>query len=145
MGGGLFRAVERGEEDGARTIQLFCKNPRQWKTRPLSSEEINAFTRARATSEVETWAQWKEQIGWAPLKAIHLNDSKTALGSRVDRHAQIGEGHLGLPFFERLLHDPHLAEIPAYLETPPLPDGKPSFARNLAQLRQMIHDPLLSR
>ena len=40
------------------------------------------------------------------LKAVHANDSKTPLGARVDRHEQIGLGHLGIDTFERLLGDP---------------------------------------
>ena len=57
-------------------------------------------------------------LGIAKLQAIHVNDSKRELGSRVDRHEHIGRGALGLDAFRRLLHDPDFRTIPMYLETP---------------------------
>jgi len=57
-------------------------------------------------------------IGLDRLKVIHVNDSKTPLGSRVDRHEQIGHGFLGLKTFKRLLTDLNLKDIPFILETP---------------------------
>ena len=62
-------------------------------------------------------------------------------GSRVDRHAEIGEGYLGLLPFWRLVNDPRFATTPAVLETPSGPDGKSSFARNLSRLRGLIGAP----
>jgi deoxyribonuclease-4 len=52
------------------------------------------------------------------LKAVHLNDSKADLGSRVDRHAPIGKGRLGLEPFRLILNDGRFDEIPLILETP---------------------------
>jgi deoxyribonuclease-4 len=49
---------------------------------------------------------------------MHLNDSKKALGSHVDRHDSIGEGLIGKAFFERLMKDPRFDNIPLILETP---------------------------
>lgn len=51
------------------------------------------------------------------VRAIHLNDSKKPLGSRVDRHEHIGRGELGLDAFRLLLADPLLGPLPGYLET----------------------------
>jgi deoxyribonuclease-4 len=51
------------------------------------------------------------------VRAIHLNDSKKPLGSRVDRHEHIGRGELGLNAFRLLLSDPLLGPLPGYLET----------------------------
>ncbi|HEX2660045.1 MAG TPA: deoxyribonuclease IV [Polyangia bacterium] len=80
-------------------------------------------------------------LGLPLLRAFHLNDSKTPLGSRVDRHAEIGDGFLGrLPFW-RLVNDARFARVPGVLETPSGPDKKPSFARNLARLRALIGAP----
>lgn len=73
-------------------------------------------------------------VGLERLLAFHLNDSKRPLGVRVDRHENIGLGHLGLAPFRRLVNDPRFARIPGYLETPPI-DGKESFSRNLGILR----------
>lgn len=77
-------------------------------------------------------------IGLPAIRAFHLNDSKTPAGSHVDRHQEIGDGYLGrLPFW-RLVNDPRFADVPGVLETPSGPDGKPSFARNLTRLRQLV-------
>ena len=59
-----------------------------------------------------------EIIGLQYLKAIHLNDTKKVLGSRVDRHESIGLGLLGMEFFQRLMKDPRFDNIPIILETP---------------------------
>jgi deoxyribonuclease-4 len=52
--------------------------------------------------------------------AIHLNDSKTALGSRIDRHANLGEGEIGAEALQAFINHPHLQHIPVILETPGL-------------------------
>lgn len=57
-------------------------------------------------------------IGYEYLRGIHLNDTKKALGSRVDRHESIGEGLLGMEFFKRFMQDPRFDDIPIILETP---------------------------
>jgi len=61
--------------------------------------------------------QLDEVIGLAKVKAIHVNDSQFGLGSHKDRHANIGEGQLGIPFFTRLVNDPIMAKLPMILET----------------------------
>ncbi len=57
-------------------------------------------------------------VGRKLVKAFHLNDSLKPLGSRVDRHAHIGEGEMGLEPFRHLLNDRRFAKVPMYLETP---------------------------
>ena len=64
-----------------------------------------------------TWKQFDAAVGLARLKAIHLNDSKRELGSRVDRHEHIGRGKLGSEPFRLLLADKRFRKIPMYLET----------------------------
>ncbi len=66
----------------------------------------------------ETFDLFDQIVGWDYLKGIHLNDSKKSLGSRVDRHASLGEGELGLNVFSRLMQDPRFDDIPIILETP---------------------------
>ncbi len=80
-------------------------------------------------------------VGLDRLLAFHLNDSKTPTGSRVDRHAEIGDGYLGLLPFWRLVNDARFRATPAILETPSGPDKLPSFARNLARLRALKGAP----
>jgi len=63
------------------------------------------------------WEEFDQAVGLSRLKALHLNDSKKGLGSRVDRHEHIGAGAIGLEGFRQLLNDPRLASLPMYLET----------------------------
>jgi len=65
-----------------------------------------------------TFEQFDTIIGLARLKAFHLNDSVKGVGSRVDRHAHIGHGTLGLEPFRMLVNDARFSELPMYLETP---------------------------
>ena len=64
------------------------------------------------------WTEFGEVVGFEYLRAIHLNDTKKALGSRVDRHESIGLGLLGMSFFERFMRDERFDNIPLILETP---------------------------
>ena len=73
-------------------------------------------------------------IGLEKLKAIHINDSLNPLGARKDRHARIGEGHIGTEAFERIICHPALRHLPFVLETPNELDG---YAAEIALLRGM--------
>jgi deoxyribonuclease-4 len=84
-----------------------------------------------------TWAEFDEMLGFDRLKAIHLNDSKKELGSRVDRHEHIGKGLLGLEPFRLLLNDPRFYGLPMTLETEKGPDLAED-KENLAVLRSLI-------
>ncbi|MFN2396606.1 MAG: deoxyribonuclease IV [Bacteroidales bacterium] len=64
------------------------------------------------------WKEFDNIVGLNYLKGMHLNDAKKDLGSRVDRHASIGEGFIGKEGFIRLMKDPRLDGIPMILETP---------------------------
>ncbi len=66
----------------------------------------------------QTWKEFDDVIGLSYLKAMHINDSKKGCGSRVDRHASIGQGALGRDFFSRVMRDHRFDEIPLILETP---------------------------
>lgn len=63
-------------------------------------------------------AQFDQVIGLDRLKVVHLNDSKEPLGSHVDRHARIGEGHIGFDALAALVNDPRLADVAFILEEP---------------------------
>lgn len=71
-------------------------------------------------------------IGLSRLKAVHLNDSQNPLGAKKDRHARIGEGHIGLEALVRVINHPALKNLPFCLETPNELDG---YAREIALLR----------
>lgn len=66
----------------------------------------------------KVWDEFDKIIGIKWLKAFHLNDSKKELGSRVDRHENLGTGLLGITPFKLMMHDKRFAQIPASLETP---------------------------
>lgn len=66
----------------------------------------------------DVWREFDEVIGRDFLSGIHLNDSKRELGSKVDRHAPLGQGTIGTPFFKRFMNDPRFDNIPIILETP---------------------------
>ena len=76
--------------------------------------------------------------GHVRVKAIHLNDSRQGLGSRVDRHAHIGEGCLGAAAFRLFLNDPRFRAVPMILETPKDEDFVAADRRNLARLRRLL-------
>jgi len=65
-----------------------------------------------------TFQKFDEIVGFQFLKGMHINDSMKALGSRVDRHDNIGKGFLGHELFKRLMNDPRFDDIPLILETP---------------------------
>jgi deoxyribonuclease-4 len=93
----------------------------------------------------DTFAQFIRLIGVARLKVFHLNDSKKPLASHVDRHEHIGQGHLGLEPFRRIVNDPRFQGLPMLLETPKTegrPAGRvevdPLDKRNLEILRGLV-------
>lgn len=91
-----------------------------------------------------TMRDFDKKIGFEHLVALHLNDSKGALGSRLDRHQHIGKGHIGLEAFGFLLNDRRVRHLPCYLETPKGTDpetGQPWDAINLATLRALFTKP----
>jgi len=84
-----------------------------------------------------TWDQFDDVLGLDHLRAIHLNDSKKELNSRVDRHEHIGQGLLGLEPFRFLVNDVRFRGIPMTLETEKGPDLAED-KENLATLRSLV-------
>jgi deoxyribonuclease-4 len=85
----------------------------------------------------ETWDAFDRVLGLERLRAVHLNDSKRELGSRVDRHEHIGQGLLGLEPFRFLLNDVRFRGLPMTLETEKGPDLAED-KENLRVLRSLI-------
>ena len=65
----------------------------------------------------KTMKEFDEVVGFKYLKGMHLNDAKSQLGSRVDRHHSIGKGNIGLDAFRFIMNDERLNNIPLILET----------------------------
>ena len=97
----------------------------------------------------ETFRQFGRIVGFARLKAFHLNDSRKPCASRVDRHEHIGQGCIGVEPFRWLVNDPRFARLPMLLETPKLDtpesrrrsDVDPLDKQNLDLLRSLIRIP----
>lgn len=93
----------------------------------------------------KTFRHFGRTVGFDRLRLFHLNDSKKPLGSRVDRHAHIGEGCLGLEPFRRIVNDRRFQGLPMLLETPKqqsrakgVIEVDPLDAKNLATLRSLV-------
>jgi deoxyribonuclease IV len=89
----------------------------------------------------DMWQAFDEAIGIDKLKAMHINDSKKPLGSRVDRHEDIGRGSLGLEPFSLLFNDPRFFDVPKILETPQSTHSKSileDYARNMNTVKSLI-------
>ena len=77
-------------------------------------------------------AEFEATIGLDRSRAIHVNDSMNPRGSRKDRHARIGHGHIGLEAISRIINHPRLRHLPFLLETPNELQG---YAEEIALLR----------
>lgn len=84
-------------------------------------------------SYLATMADFDRVVGLKYLKALHLNDCKKKMGSRVDRHESIGQGTLGVDPFRFIMEDSRLDNIPLILETP----DSDRWAEEIALLYQM--------
>ena len=94
--------------------------------------------RTRETYE-NTFAKFDAILGLENLYALHLNDSKKPLGSRVDRHENIGKGLIGLDAFRFIMTDPRLGNIPKILETP---GGTEAFKEDIKTLKALAQGKL---
>jgi deoxyribonuclease-4 len=88
-------------------------------------------------STEKVFEEFDSVIGLQHLVALHLNDSKAACGSRVDRHDHIGSGKIGLPAFRYIMNAPSLAALPKVLETPKEKEMREDV-ENMERLRALI-------
>ena len=95
--------------------------------------EISSESGAR-----KTFQEFDRVIGRERLVAIHVNDSKTHRGSRVDRHEHIGKGRIGLDAFRFIMQSPRFRKIPKVLETPKGKDLAEDVT-NLKTLRRLAN------
>jgi deoxyribonuclease-4 len=93
------------------------------------------FNIAGEAGLAETVAHAHKVLGLSHVHVIHANDSKRPLGSRLDRHANIGEGHIGEAGFRRILQHPKLRRKPFILETPVDEEG--DDRRNVDALKRL--------
>lgn len=86
----------------------------------------------------EVLEEFDRVIGLERLRAIHLNDSLNPCGSHKDRHAKIGQGHIGLPALTRIINHPKLRNLPFELETPNDLEGYQAEIRLLREAFQEL-------
>lgn len=94
--------------------------------------------------DIRTKEGWKKVlhefdqiVGLDHLYAFHMNDSMKDLGTRVDRHAPLGEGKIGLECFDFLMTHPRTRHLPKYLETP---GGPPLWKQEIELLRNLAKE-----
>ena len=106
-------------------------------------DTCHVFAAGYDISTEEGWAETLDRfdlvIGLQRLAAVHVNDSKKPLGSRVDRHEHLGKGMIGLTAFKMLMNDPRLQKIPKILETEKSEDLHEDI-ENMRVLRSLIQD-----
>jgi deoxyribonuclease-4 len=104
-------------------------------------DTCHLFAAGYDISTEEGWHRTMEEfdtvVGMHRLAAIHMNDSKKELGSRVDRHEQIGKGKIGIAGFRAIMNDGRLEAIPKILETPKS-DDMHEDVENMALLRSLL-------
>lgn len=134
--------IAHRETEGARVLSVVETTAGQGSTLGRRFEEIAAiidavedpdrmavcidtchiFAAGYDIRDAGSWERVMEEfdriVGLGRLRAIHVNDSKGELGSRLDRHAHIGEGRIGTEGFRALMNDPRLKDVPKILETP---------------------------
>ncbi|HTO95193.1 MAG TPA: deoxyribonuclease IV, partial [Bacteroidota bacterium] len=104
-------------------------------------DTCHLFAAGYAIGTAEGWNRTMEEfdrvIGLSRLAAVHVNDSRREMGSRVDRHEHIGKGMIGLEGFRALMNDVRLQHVPKILETDKSEDMHEDVA-NMALLRSLI-------
>ena len=83
------------------------------------------------------WIRADDTFGVHRVELFHLNDARTLFGSRLDRHANIGEGTIGLEPFRRIMKEDRFRSVPKILETPKGDDGVTADRMNLRLLRSL--------
>ncbi len=127
--------------DSFEQIGHIIRNVREPERLVVCLDTVHVFA---AGYDIETeastrkmFAEFDRMIGLDRLAALHLNDSKTARGSRVDRHEHIGKGKIGLSAFRFIMRDKRFRKIPKVLETP---KGKELLedVENMEILRELL-------
>lgn len=103
---------------------------------------VSGYDVSTAEGLEQTVRQAGEILGLDHVPVIHANDSRGAFGSRLDRHANIGEGQIGLEGFRRILNHPRLRRKSFVLETPV--DNPGDDQRNVEQLKALCQKPRIA-
>jgi len=120
-----LRALRDALPDRVRARVGFC----------LDTAHLHAAGYDVAKALEQVWEQFDREVGLMHLKCLHLNDSKGAPGSHLDRHQWIAEGTIGPEPFRRIMRDPRLAPVIKIIETPKGGDPLRHDRRMLRRLR----------
>jgi len=120
-----LRALREALPNPVRTRVGFCLD--------TAHLHVAGYDVAKALEDV--WEQFDREVGLTHLKCLHLNDSKGAPGSHLDRHQWIAEGTIGPEPFRRIMRDPRLAPVIKIIETPKGGDPIRHDRRMLRRLR----------
>jgi len=120
-----LRALRDGMPEGARARVGFC----------LDTAHLHAAGYDVARGIAGVWEEFDRVVGLDLLKCLHLNDSKAAPGSHLDRHEWIAEGTIGADAFRRIMRDARLAHVIKIIETPKKDDPVKHDRRMLRRLR----------
>jgi len=137
----LENSAGSGNIVGARFAELaevfaLADDPRLGLCFDTAHAFASGYNVASATGLRETLAEIDREIGLARLLLVHLNDSKAPLGSRIDRHAHIGQGEIGPTGLGRIVCHPRLRRLPFIMETPI--DHPGDDLRNMRRLRAIV-------
>lgn len=141
----LETTAGQGKSVGHRFAQLggILKRAKKRNKVGVCLDTCHVFAAGYALSPKADYAktiqEFEDEIGLDKLKMLHVNDSVKGLGSRVDRHAHIGMGLIGLDGFRNILSDKRLKDLPMFLETPKgiNSDGHEWDAVNLKLMREL--------
>ncbi|PYP33825.1 MAG: hypothetical protein DMD49_02265 [Gemmatimonadetes bacterium] len=156
-GGG--RRIDRGDRAGTALGSTFEELRALRDALPVALRERVAFCLDTAHLHAAgydvagdvggVWDQFDREVGLALLKGLHLNDSKAAPGSHLDRHQWIADGRIGAEAFRRIMRDPRLTRVIKIIETPKGDDALRHDRRMLRRLRayargarRPVHVPL---
>lgn len=98
------------------------------------------YNLSTARGLADTFKEFDRLVGLDRIMIFHFNDSKTGLGSRVDRHQHIGKGHIGIEPFREILNTRAFAKIPKILETPKGDNHGREDVNNLKILRGLMRN-----
>ncbi|HME88803.1 MAG TPA: deoxyribonuclease IV [Chthoniobacterales bacterium] len=127
-------------EQLAYIIQNVCEPERLCVCLDTAHIHAAGYDITAETATKNTFREFDRVVGRERLAAIHVNDSKTARGSRVDRHQDIGKGQIGLDAFRFIMRDRRFRKIPKVLETPKGKEMREDVA-NLKTLRRLASGP----
>jgi len=133
---GMGHSLGRRFEEMGRIMAALGHPPRLQACLDTAHIYAAGYDCASAAGLERTLAEFEHFVGLAKLTAVHANDSKVALGRGVDRHTNIGQGHIGEEGFRRILAHPSLRHLPFILEVPGF-DGNGPDRENIAILRRL--------